>query len=120
MTTFNATKTEIAPATMLRYAGSVSAINNTTVVNAPGLGQRIVVQCVYVQNTTANATTLLLCQTNQLVVLYRWLLNTTGSEGRLELPLGREYRLDENTPLVVNLSAANACNVNVYYFVERT
>jgi hypothetical protein len=108
------------PQKILPYSGVVSAIGNTTIVIAPGLGQRIVVVNASFQNTTQNATTILLCQTNQLSVFFRWLLGTTYSEGHFRTVLGREFRLDENTPLVVNLSAANAINVNALYFLERT
>jgi len=103
---------------MYNYSAVVSAAGDNVVIPAPGLGRRIVLVYALVQNTTANATTLALFQNTSASPFFRWLLQTTGNGVEWIAVLGREGRMGENNAVGIWLSGANACNVNLYYFVE--
>jgi hypothetical protein len=106
------------PQQMYVWSDVVQTAGDNVLIPAPGRGRRIVLVYALIQNTTANATTVRLFQNTGADVFFRWLLNTTGSILEWIAVLGREGRMGENNSVGINLSGANAINVNLYYFVE--
>lgn len=104
---------------MYDWSDVVSAAGDNVLIPAPGLGRRIVLTYALIQNTTGTPVTVRLFQGPALVrSFFRWLLQTQGQGVEWIAVLGREARMTANTAVGINLSAALACNVNLYYFVE--
>ena len=102
----------------LSACGTVAATGNTTLIAAPGAGFRIVLSYVMVQNESAAPTTILMGDNNGWYL--RFLGQTQGDLLLVQLIPGREWRLSENSPLLINLSGANQIGYSIMYYVERT
>lgn len=96
----------------------VSGVGSNTVINAPGLNQRIVVTSFVVQNEEE--------QTAITVILrdgghnhWRVSCPQQGDGLSKDFAVGREWRLSENTALNIYLSAAGNVGYSIAYSLER-
>lgn len=107
------------PKTLLVYTGAPAASGDNTLIAAPGAGVKIVVVGFSQVLTVAVATVGLLKDGAAGATKARWSGATIGAGIPLFFfPERRELRLTANTALVLNLSAANAVDTQVYYFLE--
>lgn len=113
-----AERMEEEPKAMLNWSDVVSTSGDNVLIPAPGLGRRIVLVYALIQNKTANSTDIKLFQNASANDFFNWTLPTTGNGVEWIAVLGREARMGENNSVGINLSGANAHNVNLYYFVE--
>lgn len=102
---------------MERYVDVINTIGENEIAAVPGRGRRIVLVYAIIQNTTQTNTVIIMGAGSAANPIFRfnteqWTALTFFST------LGREVRLPENTALSLNLGAAIAHNVNVYYFTE--
>lgn len=112
--TVNALKRD-TPTPDLAVSGTSSASGDTTIIAAPGADVRIVVKAFQMQNESATATTMKLCNNN--ADIWRVLGQAQGDGVAFS---NMHYRCQPNTPLVLNLSGANACGYSVIYYLERS
>ena len=89
---------------------------DNTVIAAPGAGMRLRVKYLVVQNVSTTDTTALIKwgESTEHDFLLAGKLGVTVNNDK-----GEEWRLPENTALIVNLSGANAHKANFRYAVER-
>ena len=91
-------------------SGAVAVAGNNALIAAPAAGFRITVYTLYVQNESANATTILLvdqvARWRALLAQYGWFI--------LETP----WRLNGATALTLNLSGANSHGYSIQYAIE--
>lgn len=91
-------------------SGTTAVAGNNTLIAAPAAGFRITVYALYVQNESANATTILLvdmlARWRALLAQYGWFI--------LDTP----WRLNAATALTLNLSGANSHGYSVQYAIE--
>lgn len=91
-------------------SGTVAVAGNNTLISAPAAGYRITVYALYIQNESANATTILLvdqvARWRALLTQYGWFI--------LDTP----WRLNAATALTLNLSGANSHGYTVQYAIE--
>ena len=90
-------------------SGTKAVAGNNTLLPAPGAGNRIVVYWMILQNESANATTI---QLIDVVARFRALLDQYRY-----YPVS-DWRLNENTALTLNLSAANSIGYSIQYAIE--
>ena len=97
--------------------GTVGAVGNTTILSAPGAGQRICIveMTMQVESGGSNTVQVRSGSTN----IRRWLFPSIGAGVTWVFAHGRELRLGENEALVFNLSAANTIGWTIRYFVEN-
>lgn len=109
-------KDTMGPIGLLYYSGIVSASGDTTAIVAPGAGKRVVISDVIVQNeSTAEVTCLV---KNGATTIKRLLMTSKGNGVAWAFAAGREWRLSEDTALIVNLSSANSVGISFSYFLE--
>ena len=96
--------------------GTFPAAGDSTLVAAPGAGNRIVVTSCFIQNESAVSTTVVL--KSGATAKRRALLHTQGAAMTLAFNAGREWRLGTNEALAMNLSGANSHGYTVDFFVE--
>jgi len=106
----------MATRTITTVTGTVATSGDTTLVAAPGAGNRLVVDDVFVQLEAATATVVLL--KNSATTIWRFRMVADGDYARLDFPEGKEIRLMENGALVLNLSGANQVGYTVRYRTE--
>lgn len=92
-------------------SGTKAAAGNNTLIAAPAAGYRITVYAIYVQNESANATTILLqdqaTRMRALLAQYGWFIWRSP------------WRLNAATALNLNLSGANSHGYTVQYAIEQ-
>ncbi len=99
--------------------GSAAVSGDNTLIGAPGAGRRIVVAGFVMQNESATARTMRLYDgaANQG---FRVLGQNQGDGLAWQLPAGREWKLPENTALLLNLDGATQCGWTVMYWIESS
>ena len=105
-------------ATRIYLRTVISTSGDTTLIAAPSAGQRIVISGFRVQNTTANATSLVLSNGVTIIFSVRTSTDATGLDANYGL--GDEIRLSEATALNLNQSGANAHSYSIRYWLEST
>jgi len=103
---------------LLGVTGTVSDSGDTTLIAAPGAGQRIVIQNLCLQNESATSSTAILKDGS--TAIRRILGDHTGDGIFVAYPTGRERRLSDNSALVLNLSGAYQWGYTVEYWIERS
>lgn len=98
-----------APANSALTSGFKAAAGNNTILAAPGAGYRIVVYAMQVQNESATAT---LVQLVDQATRFRWLLE------QYRIGIGWDWRLNENTALIMHLGGANQIGYWLMYSIE--
>jgi hypothetical protein len=101
---------------MLHAVGLHAVVAPLAIVAAPGAGSRIVVSSFTIQNESATATVMVLREGG--VDVERVLGQNQGDGLARAYPVGREWRLPENTALNYALDGANSCNYSIHYWVE--
>ena len=101
---------------LTRVTGTKASSGDNTVISGPGSGNRLVVTFFLIQNESSTATTLLLKDGSD--TKFRVLCQNQGDGLVRDLPVNREWRLAENSALVLNLSGANSCGYSVEYYTE--
>lgn len=96
--------------------GTKAAAGNNTLIAAPGVGNRIVVWAFVIQNESTTATTMIL---KDAVDRWRVLAQYQGQGLAIAFDTLKPWRLNENTALTLNLSAANSCGYSVQYSIEQ-
>ena len=96
-------------------SGTKATAGNTAIIPAPVAGYRICVYTVYIQNETANPTTVLLIDQ---VTRFRHLLQDQYGTFVLGFELINPWKLNAATALTMNLSGANSHNYSVQYSIE--
>ena len=93
-----------------------AASGDNTVISAPGVGKRIVIKTLIVQDEVSNGT-IVIVKSGSVDQIR---LHTEKSE-RLVLPFayGDEWRLAPNAALIINLDGANQHSASVRYCVEN-
>jgi hypothetical protein len=98
------------PATATGTSGTKAAAGNNTLLPAPGAGKRIVVHTIWLENESANVTTI---QLIDQVARFRMVLD------QYKLCVYDDWRLNENTALTLNLSGANSIGYSIQYSIEN-
>lgn len=98
--------------------GTTATSGDNTLIAAPGVGLTIVIAGFQLQNESATATTLKL--RFGAADVYRALCQAQGDGALCIFPPGRNWRVGDNTALVLNLSGANSCGYSLWYYVEAT
>lgn len=106
----------IAERTVTTVTGTVATSGSNTIVAAPGVGQRIVLDEIFVQ-LEASTPTVVLVQ-NSAATIWRLRLVADGDHALWSFPEGKEHRLFENGALVLNLSGANQVGYTARYRLE--
>lgn len=106
----------VASKTTLYYSGTKNGNGDNTVVAAPGASLAIVLVSVLLQNTTTNATTMLLKDGTSGSEIIGVLGQNQGDGLSIVWPADARPKLSANTLLNLNLSGANACRVSVVYY----
>lgn len=94
----------------MTIAGTISTSGDNTIINAVA-NVAIVLQTIVVQNESSTPTTILIKDGSN--VLFRVQAEAKGDG--LALDLTNAIRLEKNSPLIVNLSGANACGYSFQY-----
>ena len=108
----------ITEKTLSFATGTISTSGDNTVISAPGVGVKIVITALWVQNESTSSTTIIV--KNGATAIARFFAANRGDALIGLVPTGREWKLSTNTALVVNLSAANSCGYTVVYYTEET
>jgi hypothetical protein len=108
---------EILPIVEKTECGTAAISGDNTLVLAPGAGKRIVVSAFMMQNGSAVATTAIL-RSASTSNGWRMLGQNQGDGLAMSFANGREWRLNENEALVLNLSGANTHNYSIHWWVE--
>jgi len=108
---------EIIPIVEHTECGTAAVSGNNTLLAAPGAGKRIVISAFMVQNGSATATTAIL-RSASTSNGWRLLGQNQGDGLAMSFANGREWRLNENEALVLNLSGANTHNYSIQWWVE--
>jgi hypothetical protein len=101
---------------LLEVSNTFSTSGDQTLIAAPTTQSRIVITHIVIQNTTTTSATFLLKRGS--TQFFAMLCEVQGKGIAWRLDAGREYRLPPKTALVLNLSAAVAFNVTIWYFLE--
>lgn len=99
-------------------SGQTAVSGDNTIIAAPVSGRAIVIQSIFLQNTTANPTTMILKDGTGGAELARFLGQSQGQAIERSLAFGPYLRCSPSNALVLNLSGANACNYTIYYWIE--
>jgi hypothetical protein len=108
--------TDVDDANLIYITGTTAAAGVTTLIAAPGAGQRVVVGAFMVQNESAVATTIQVRAGGSSA--FRALLQTQGAALSGAFQADREWKLPANTALNLNLSAANLHGYSIVYYTE--
>ena len=98
-------------------SGTAADSGDNTLVAAPGAGLRLVIRQFVVENEDGDEPTAILKQ--GATAVKRRLTTAKGDGLGVHYPIGGEWRLPENSALVLNLSAANTFGYSVEYLTER-
>ncbi|MHC4621040.1 MAG: hypothetical protein ACYTEQ_25110 [Planctomycetota bacterium] len=101
---------------MLHAVGLHAVVAPLTIVAAPGVGSRIVVSSFTIQNESATATVMILREGG--TDIERVDGPNEGDGLARAYPVGREWRLPEDTALNYVLDGANSCNYSIHYWIE--
>lgn len=112
-----APEVELNPIVTTTENGTAAVNGNNTLILAPGAGRRLVVTAFCIQNASAVATTAIL-RSASTANGWRVLGQNQGDGLAMSFGNGREWRLNANEALVLNLSAAQTHNYSVSYFQE--
>lgn len=118
VSTTGASGTPAAKKTTSFFSGLKSSNGNNSVIAAPGSGISLVLVSVLLQNTTANATTMLLQDDTGGTEIIGCLGQNQGDGLTMTWPADARPKLTANKPLNLNLSGANACRISVVYYTE--
>jgi hypothetical protein len=101
----------------LKYAsGTVNTSGDSTLIAAQGTGKQIVVSMITIQNESATETTALIKNDGATQLRF---VGVSKPDGIVwTFPPGRELRVADNRPLVINLSGANQWGYTIQYRVE--
>ena len=102
--------------TWLYTTGTASASGDTTLIAAPGEGNKLVISLIGCQLETATNTAVLL--KDGATARMRVYTVSEGDGIYLEIPAGREWVLTENSALVINLSTTSSIGYTLRYYIE--
>jgi hypothetical protein len=102
--------------TTIQYTGTVSTSGDTTLIAAPGAGQKIVIVSYTVQNESGSSTVILL-KDGSTTKRRLWTEQKVDGESKT-FPFNAYWRLSTNSALAINLSGANQVGVSIDYFIE--
>ncbi len=102
--------------TLTWVTGTCASSGDNSIVAAPGVGVKIVVKHLIMQNETTTATTIIARDgTTSKIRVYA---KNQGDGLTMQFENGSEWRLTNNTALQINLSGANTCGYTFAYWTE--
>lgn len=105
---------------LVNISGIYSASGDNQIVAAPGVDKRIVVTSFTMQNEDSQTAAILILRSDTSTT-NAWRVYTANQGDGLSktFAAGYEWKLNENEPLNLNLSAAVQCNCSVEYYIEH-
>jgi hypothetical protein len=95
-------------------SGTINSSGDNTIIAAPGVGQRIFITAITIQNESTTTTTVLFKSAATTVRRLRCVADGDGIS--LQYSPGFELRLGANEAFILNLSGANAVGYSVEYY----
>ena len=101
----------------LNICGILDEAGPTVLIQSPGLNQHIVVTSFVIQNEASQASTLMILQDGGHD-RWRFLAPAQGDFLSKDFAPNHPWKLRDNQPLVLYLSAANQCSYSIQYHIE--
>lgn len=102
---------------ILNFCSTQSTLGDSTIIAASGADTQIVLTAISVQNESSSDTTAVL--KNNQTPFFRAVMPQKGSRIDRIYPVDARYRLSANSPLILNLSGANAIGFSIDYYLEQ-
>lgn len=100
------------------YCDTFAALGNNTVIAAPTVpARRIVILAFTIQNESVTPTTMIL-RSGSSTNGWRVLAQNQGDGLSKTFSPGHAWKLNQNEPLILNLSGTNSCSCSVQYLLD--